>query len=95
MSEYENAHDDTPAFEPWLVVLLSSIVPEIVATRLPPQFFVPAIVATVTLFVAGLVMLRRQTVQRRRLAESRTTPGKRQVARVFEGRALEAEGVGS
>jgi len=71
VSEYENAHDDGPAFEPWLAVLSSSIVPEIVATRLPPEFFVPAIVATVTLFVTGLVMLRRQTVRRRRVTESR------------------------
>jgi len=74
VSEYENAHDDSPAFEPWLAVLASSIVPEIVATRLPPEFFVPAIVATVTLFVTGLVMLRRQTVQRRRATESRPRP---------------------
>ena len=72
MSEYENAHDDGPAFEPWLAVLASSIVPEIVATRLPPEFFVPAIVATVTLFATGLLMLRRQTMRRARVTESRT-----------------------
>ena len=93
MSQYENSHDDTPAFEPWLVVLGSSIVPEIVATQLPPQFFVPAIVATVTLFVTGLVMLRRQTVRRREIA-SRMPSLARPVAPTTAAR-FEAEAVNS
>jgi len=90
VSQYENSHDDSPAFEPWLVVLASSIVPEIIATQLPPSFFIPAIVATVVLFATGLLMLRRQTLERRRLAESRAA-GSRQTSRGFEPQSLEPE----
>jgi len=90
VSQYENSHDDSPAFEPWLVVLASSIVPEIIATQLPPSFFIPAIVATVVLFATGLLMLRRQTLERRRLAESRDA-GSRQTSRGFEAQSLEPE----
>ena len=68
MSEFENTHDDSPRFEPWLGVLASSVVPEIIAMYLPPPFFIPAIIATAGLFLTGLLMLRRQT-QRRLLAE--------------------------
>ena len=68
MSQFENTHDDVPRFEPWLAVLASSVVPEIVAMYLPPEFFIPAIAATVGLFLTGLLMLRRQT--QRRLAGS-------------------------
>jgi hypothetical protein len=74
--------------------MASSVVPEIVAAYLPSQFFVPAIVATVTLFVSGLVMLRRQTVRRRLRAADATAPT-RPRARSFTARPLEPEGVES
>jgi hypothetical protein len=73
VSQYENSHDDTPRFEPWLAVMLSSLVPEIVAIYLPPWFFIPAVVLTVALFLTGLVMLRRQTLRRRLQAADATT----------------------
>ena len=95
MSQFENSHDDTPAFEPWLVVLASSILPEIIATQLPPSFFIPAIVATVVLFLTGLLMLRRQTLARRRLVESRTSPVTRRSVQVAGRESLEPERVAS
>ena len=92
MAEYENSHDDAPKFEPWLAVMASSVVPEFVALYLPPQFFVPAIVTTVALFVTGLVMLRRQT-RRGRLTETRATS--RPLVRPVEHARLEPEGFAS
>ena len=94
MSEYENSHDDTPRFEPWLAVLAASIVPEFVALYLPPQFFVPAILTTVALFLTGLVMLRRQTL-RCRLAEPATRSSNHPVAQRIESTRLEPEGLAS
>jgi len=92
VTEYENSHDDTPRFEPWLAVLASSVIPEFVALYLPPQFFVPAILTTVALFVTGLVMLRRQTL-RRRQTEMRASS--RPLARPVEHARLEPEGLAS
>jgi hypothetical protein len=57
---------------------------------LPRQFFIPAIVATVTLFLTGLFMLRRQTV-RRRLQAMHAEPEPRRAARPYERRPLEPE----
>lgn len=94
MAEYENSHDDTPRFEPWLAVLAASVVPEFVALYLPAQFFIPAILTTVALFSTGLVMLRRQTL-RRRLAEISTPSSTRLVARRIESTRLEPEGLAS
>jgi FtsH-binding integral membrane protein len=45
--------------------MAGSLVPGAVALFLPTQFAVYLISATVGLFVAGLVMLRRQTIRRR------------------------------
>ena len=95
MSQYENAHDDIPAFEPWLMVLSSSILPEIIATQLPPSFFIPAIVTTVVLFLTGLLMLRRQTLERRRLAHARVSSTPRREAQVFDRTPLTPGGVPS
>jgi hypothetical protein len=61
MSQYDNSNEDIPRFEPWLGVMASSFVPAILAMYLPPRFLAPLITLTVGLFVAGLVMLRRQS----------------------------------
>jgi hypothetical protein len=94
VSQFENTHDDIPRFEPWLAVMICSVVPEIVAAYLPPIFFVPAIVLTVTLFLTGLLMLRRQTA-RRRLEATRAAADTRPISRSYEPRRLEAEGMAS
>jgi hypothetical protein len=77
------------------MVLSSSILPEIVATQLPASFFIPAIVTTVVLFLTGLLMLRRQTLERRRLAHTRASPTPRRGAQVFDRTPLESGGVAS
>jgi hypothetical protein len=94
VDKYENSHDDTPRFEPWLAVLASSIVPEFVALYLPPEFFVPAILTTVVLFLTGLLMLRRQTL-RRRLADTRAPSRDRRHAGSVDGTRFEPEGLAS
>jgi hypothetical protein len=65
MSEYENANDDIPRFEPWLGVMSSAVVPALLTVYVPSRFLVPLIAVTVGLFAAGLVMLRRQQVAAR------------------------------
>jgi uncharacterized membrane protein YfcA len=90
VSVYENSHDDIPRFEPWLGVMASSAGPALIALYLP-RYFVPLIVAAVALFLASLVMLRRQTV-RRRLRQPRMLPAPLSVARSFDGGVREVEG---
>ena len=65
MSAHKNSHDDVPRLEPWLAVLGSSLVPVIGAVFLPSPLGVAAIIVSVALFAAGLLMLRRQTIRRR------------------------------
>ena len=70
MSEYKNSHyqngdDDGPRSEPWLGVMASSIVPLVVAANVHGRYLLPLVVVTVALFLAGIVMLRRQTTRRR------------------------------
>jgi len=69
MAEYKNSHyqngdDDGPRSEPWLGVMATSIVPLVIAANVHGRYLVPLVVATIGLFVAGLVMLRRQTTRR-------------------------------
>ena len=73
MSAYENSHEDIPRFEPWLGVMASSIVPAVLPLYLPARYLVPLIVLTVALFLTSLVMLRRQTIQRK-LEQMQTPP---------------------
>jgi hypothetical protein len=61
MPENEHLHEDIPRFEPWLGVMLGAVVPALGTVYAPSRFLIPLIIATVTLFVASLVMLRRQT----------------------------------
>ncbi len=89
MSEYKNSHnqhgdDDGPGSEPWLGVMATSIVPLVIAANVHGRYLVPLVVATVTLFLAGLVMLRFQTIRRRR-ERGRIESG----ARSFDGEPLE------
>ena len=66
MSNHLHSHDEnSPRFEPWLGVMASSLVPAVAAVYLHSRFLLSLIVATVVLFLASLVMLRRQTVRRR------------------------------
>jgi len=70
MSEYKNSHyqngdDDGPRSEPWLGVMASSIVPLVIAANVHGRYLLPLVVVTVALFLAGIVMLRRQTTRRR------------------------------
>ncbi len=65
MSIHANADHDGPRFEPWLGIMLASMVPGILMQLLPPQFLVPLIAAVVILVLTSLLMLRRQIVQRR------------------------------
>ena len=60
-------HDeDVPRFEPWLGVMLTSVVPVAATMYLPGRFLMPLLTLTAALFAAGLVMLRIQTKRRRR-----------------------------
>lgn len=59
MSEYENSDHDIPRFEPWLGIMASSLLPVFIALFLPARFFLPLVGATVALFAAALVLLRR------------------------------------
>ena len=88
-----DSHDeDIPRFEPWLAVMASSFIPIVIALNLHARFLAPLVVATVVLFLAGLMMLRRQTV-RRGLAEANRPPsGARSTARSFERETLEIGG---
>jgi ferric-dicitrate binding protein FerR (iron transport regulator) len=93
MSEFKNSHDqndydDGPRSEPWLGVMASSIVPLVIAANVHGRYLAALSVAALVLFLAGLVMLRRQTVQRRR-ERRRTEPGARSSARASDGAPLE------
>jgi hypothetical protein len=93
MSAYHDGHDDgLPRFEPWLGIMASAFIPVLIALFVHPRFLMPLIVATVGLFVAGLVMLRRQTIRRRLDRASRKPPDRRSVARSFDGEPREMEG---
>lgn len=66
MSEYRDTHeDDIPRFEPWLGMIASSALPMGAAIYFPNAFPL-LMVATVLLFVGGLIMLRVQTARRAR-----------------------------
>ena len=67
MSDYQNPHDDdNPRFEPWLGAIASSFLPWVAAFYLPKAFVVPLATVSGLLFMAGLVMLRIQTVREKR-----------------------------
>ena len=69
-----HSHDDNmPRVEPWLAVMASSVVPTIVALYIHARFVTALIGATVMLFLASLVMLRRQVVQNRRARQQAST----------------------
>ena len=62
MSQYQNPHDeDIPRYEPWLGMMGASFIPVTVLLFLHGRFAGPLISASAILFVASLVMLRRQT----------------------------------
>ena len=93
MSEFKNSHyqdgdDDGPRSEPWLGVLAASIVPLVIAANVHGRYLVPLGVVTVVLFLAGLVMLRRQTIRQRR-EHRRTEPRARSLAPASDGEPLE------
>jgi hypothetical protein len=90
VSRYDNSDNDIPRFEPWLGVMVSSLLPAMVALFLPSQIAVLFIGATVGLFVAGLVMLRRQTL-RRRLEHAHPPPVHQPVSRALDPDPLETE----
>ncbi|HWH50652.1 MAG TPA: hypothetical protein VN651_03850 [Gemmatimonadaceae bacterium] len=65
MSVHEHPHDgDNPRFEPWLGVMASSFLPVVIALYADMNFMIPLFTAAAVLFLASLVMLRRQTVRR-------------------------------
>ena len=69
----QHSHDDDlPRFEPWLGVMASSLIPLVIALYLHSRYFIPAVAVAVALFLAALVMLRRQTVHRRREDKKRS-----------------------
>jgi uncharacterized membrane protein YjjP (DUF1212 family) len=71
MSQYQNPHDeDIPRYEPWLGMMGASFVPVTLLLFLHGQFAGPLIGASVILFAGSLLMLRRQTTQRRAELES-------------------------
>ncbi len=72
MSQHQNAHDhdDIPRFDAWFGVMVSSLVPVILAL-FAQSFAIPLIACTVLLFVTGLVLL---SVQSRRKAAERARP---------------------
>jgi hypothetical protein len=90
MSEYKNTHDDIPQFEPWLGVMASSVIPVVIALYFHSRYLLPLIVAAVALFLASLVMLRRQTIQRR-MQSPKDLPEPQSVARSLDGE-LELQG---
>lgn len=90
MSRYDNSDNDIPRFEPWLGVMASSLLPALIALFLPSQIAVLFIGATVGLFVAGAVMLRRQTL-RRRLDRQHAPPAHQSVSRILDHEPLETE----
>ena len=65
MPHAENHHDDIPRFEPWLGVMMTSVVP-VAASMYLPRFLVPLLALGAALFAAGLVMLRLQSSRRRK-----------------------------
>jgi hypothetical protein len=108
MSTYENDNDDDmPRFEPWLRVMTSAFVPGIGILYLP-QYLVPLVAIAAVLYVAGLVMLRRQTLRRARqrgdarlpsatpaatlVASTLATSPPSSAARSVDGETVELEG---
>ena len=85
MSEYQDTHDndDSPRFEPWLGMVAGSVLPVGAAFYLPKAFSAPLMVATVLLFVGGLIMLRVQSVRRAR-EQNRTQPMERSTVQPTE-----------
>jgi membrane protein YdbS with pleckstrin-like domain len=78
MSTHEHSQDDAmPRLEPWLRVMASSIVPVMLALYVHARFWMPLVGTTVVLFVASLVMLRRQVVRHRRMRQ--TVPPRREL----------------
>lgn len=76
----DNLHsqdEDVPRLEPWLGVMASALVPLIVALYVHSRFHVALMTVTVLLFIAGLVMLRGQTVRRRIAREQHPPPAGR------------------
>ena len=93
MSNHPHSHDaHIPRFEPWLGVMASSAVPAVITLFVHSRFLMPLIAATVVLFLASLLMLRRQTVRASRDRRKVPLPDTRSVARSFDGEALEMEG---
>ena len=83
MSVYRDTHeDDVPRFEPWLGMIAGSVLTMCAAVYLPKAFPL-LMVATVLLFVGGLIMLRVQSVRRAR-EQTRTQPSERPTARATE-----------
>jgi len=92
MSQYENSHDDIPRFEPWVGVLAASLVPAALTLYLPGEYLIPLIVGTGVLFLASLLMLRRQSNQKRTRGEQAPPSELRPAARAFDRAPLEMEG---
>ncbi len=57
------SNDDVPRFEPWLGVLVASLVPVAVGIAVP-SIFIPSAITTGVLFVTSLVMLKVQSAKR-------------------------------
>lgn len=92
LHDQQQRDQDIPRFDPWLRVLASSVIPVVLALYVHHRFLIPAVVAAVVLFLAGLVMLRRDTVRRRLKAQTPSLPGAQSVARSIDGEPLEMEG---
>lgn len=84
--------DDIPRFEPWLGVMASSVVPVMIALYVHSRLFMPLVVAAVVLFLVSVVMLRRQTVRRRRDRQKHRLPDATSLARSFDDQSLQMEG---
>jgi len=65
MPHVENHSDDIPRFEPWLGVMMTSVVP-VAASMYLPRVLVPLLALSAALFAAGLIMLRVQTSRRQK-----------------------------
>jgi len=65
MPHVENHSDDIPRFEPWLGVMMTSVVP-VAASMYLPRVLVPLLALSAALFAAGLIMLRLQTSRRQK-----------------------------
>lgn len=81
MSTHEHSHDDTmPRLEPWLGVMASSIVPVVLALYVHDRFSMPLVGTTVGLFLASLVMLRRQVMRHRRIRQTASARREREAS---------------